>query len=125
LIFDLPLEQPKTYLPDRDEPGDFDSFWEKTLSEARRFPLNAIFQPVQTDLTMIDIYNVTFSGFGGQRIKGWFLMPHNHSGLLRCIIEYIGYGGGRGDPLDWLSWPNIGYAVFVMDIRGQGKCLAL
>jgi len=36
-------------------------------------------------------------------------------------VEYIGYGGGRGDPLDWLLWPNLGYAVFVMDIRGQGS----
>jgi cephalosporin-C deacetylase len=120
MIFDLPLEQLKKYLPAREEPDDFGAFWEKTLSEARRFPLNAIFQPIQTDLKIVEVYDVTYNGFGGQPIKGWLLLPRDHSELLRCVVEYIGYGGGRGDPLDWLLWPNVGYAVFVMDIRGQG-----
>ena len=121
MIFDLPLEQLRTYLPARAEPEDFDSFWEKTLSEARGFPLNAVFRSNPTDLKLVEVYDVTFNGFGGQPIKGWFLLPRDHADRLRCIVEYIGYGGGRGDPLDWLLWPNLGYAVFVMDIRGQGS----
>jgi len=121
MIFDLPLEQLKTYLPDRDEPDDFDAFWQTTLAEARHFPLNVLFRPLQTDLTMIEVCDVTYNGFGGQPIKGWFLLPRAHSGPLRCVVEFIGYGGGRGDPLDWLLWPNLGCAVLVMDIRGQGS----
>jgi cephalosporin-C deacetylase len=34
MLFDKPLEELETYLPDRKEPPDFDAFWEATLSEA-------------------------------------------------------------------------------------------
>ena len=37
------------------------------------------------------------------------------------MVEYIGYGGGRGFPLDWLTWSSAGYAHLVMDTRGQGS----
>lgn len=40
--------------------------------------------------------------------------------LLPCVVEYIGYGGGRGRPLDWLLFSDAGYAHFVMDTRGKG-----
>ncbi len=35
-------------------------------------------------------------------------------------MEYVGYGGGRGLPTEWLLWSSSGYAHFVMDTRGQG-----
>jgi hypothetical protein len=35
-----------------------------------------------------------------------------------------GYGGGRGFPHSWLGWPTAGYALFVMDTRGQGSACA-
>jgi len=35
------------------------------------------------------------------------------------IVEYTGYGGGRGNPLDWLTWSSAGYP-HMMDTRGQG-----
>jgi cephalosporin-C deacetylase len=37
------------------------------------------------------------------------------------VVEYIGYGGGRGRPIDWLLPPSAGYAHLVMDVRGQGS----
>jgi cephalosporin-C deacetylase len=37
------------------------------------------------------------------------------------VVEYIGYGGGRGLAHDWLFFANAGYAHFVMDTRGQGS----
>jgi cephalosporin-C deacetylase len=37
------------------------------------------------------------------------------------VVEYIGYGGGRSFPTDWLLWASAGYAHFVMDTRGQGS----
>jgi cephalosporin-C deacetylase len=43
------------------------------------------------------------------------------SSPLPCIVEYIGYGGGRGSPLDWLVWSSAGFAHLVMDTRGQGS----
>jgi cephalosporin-C deacetylase len=50
-IFDLPLNELKTYLPTREEPADFDGFWQSTLEEARSFPLNETFERVDYGLT--------------------------------------------------------------------------
>src|SRR5512135_2910384 len=102
VFFDLSLEQLKTYHPDRNEPKDFEAFWQETLDETRQFPLNPVFEPVQTNLRMIETYDVTFRGFGGQPIKGWLNLPRLRHGPLPCVVEYIGYGGGRGFPSDWL-----------------------
>jgi len=121
MFIDLPLEQLKTYRPPRNEPSDFDPFWQQTLTEARNFPLNAVFKPVDVGLTAVETFDVTFNGYGGQPIKGWLLLPRQRTEPLPGIVEFIGYGGGRGHPYDWLFWSNAGYAHFVMDTRGQGS----
>jgi len=120
-IFDFPLDQLRTYLPAREEPADFDSFWKSTLDEARALPLNETFEKVDYGLVAQDTFDVTFSGFGGQPVKGWLILPSQRSGKLPCVVEYIGYGGGRSFALDWLLWASAGYAHFVMDTRGQGS----
>jgi len=121
MFFDLPLEELRTYTPPREEPPDFDAFWEETLSEVRQSPLDAIFEPVDYGLRTVEAFDVTFSGYGGQRVKGWLLMPRERPERIPCVVEYIGYGGGRGFPLDWLVWSSVGYAHLVMDTRGQGS----
>jgi cephalosporin-C deacetylase len=120
-LFDLPLAELRTYLPPRDEPSDFDLFWHTTLAETRQAPLNPIFAPVDVGLATVETFDVTFGGYGGQPIKGWLLLPRARTGRLPCVVEYIGYGGGRGFPTDWLLWASAGYAHLVMDTRGQGS----
>ncbi|HJR79219.1 MAG TPA: acetylxylan esterase [Anaerolineales bacterium] len=119
--FDLPLNELKTYCPERDEPADFDAFWKSTLEEARTFPLNATFEQVDYGLLAQETFDATFSGFGGQPIKGWLILPKQRHGKLPCVVQFIGYGGGRNFPIDWLLWASAGYAHFVMDTRGQGS----
>ena len=63
---------------------------------------------------------MTFRGFGGHPIKGWLNVPRGADGPLAAVVEYIGYGGGRGLPHDWLLFSAAGYAHLVMDTRGQG-----
>lgn len=121
MLFDLPLEELRVYRPPRPEPTDFDTFWAQTLADARRHPLNARFAPFEAGLRLVEAFDVTFNGYGGQPIKGWLLLPRARSGPLPCVVEYIGYGGGRGHPVDWLLWSNAGYAHLVMDTRGQGS----
>jgi cephalosporin-C deacetylase len=119
--FDLPLEQLKTYLPQREEAPDFDAFWAKTLAEARKTPMKPAFTPVDTGLTAQDFFDVSFPGYAGQPIKGWLILPHQRKGKLPCVVEFIGYNGGRSFPTDWLLWASAGYAHLVMDTRGQGS----
>ncbi|MEV4569670.1 acetylxylan esterase [Nonomuraea sp. NPDC049419] len=119
-LFDLPLEHLRTYLPDRDEPADFDAFWTATLAEAREHDLAAEYVPYDLPLAGVDVFDVSFAGWGGHRINGWFLLPSGAQGPLPCVMHYIGYSGGRGFPKDHLLWPAAGYAVFVMETRGHG-----
>ncbi|WP_449063256.1 acetylxylan esterase [Planomonospora algeriensis] len=120
MFVDMPLDQLRAYLPERPEPADFDAFWDRTLTEARKHDLGAVFTPHPSALTVADVYDVTYAGYGGHAIKGWLLVPRGAQGPVPCVVEYIGYGGGRGLPIDWLLWPSFGWAVFVMDSRGQG-----
>ncbi len=120
-LFDKPLEELRTYRPERSEPADFDAFWAHTLDETRRHPLDPRFEPVEGLLETVEVFDVTFSGYGGQRIKGWLLLPRRRDGRLPCVVEFIGYGGGRGLPLEWLDWSAAGFAHLVMDTRGQGS----
>ncbi|GAB4156453.1 MAG: acetylxylan esterase [Roseiflexaceae bacterium] len=120
-FFDLPLSQLEQYRPERTEPADFDAFWATTLSEARSHDLQAQFTPIDYGLQQIESYDVSFAGFGGQTIRAWLNLPVHRSGPLPCVVEFIGYGGGRGFPTDWLLWASAGYAHLVMDTRGQGS----
>lgn len=120
-FFDLSLKELQSYCPDRDEPADFDAFWNSTLEEARDFPLNATFENVDYGLVAQQTLDVTFNGFGGQPVKGWLILPSQRRGRIPCVVEYIGYGGGRSFPTDWLLWASAGYAHLVMDTRGQGS----
>ncbi|MBN1679289.1 MAG: acetylxylan esterase [Anaerolineae bacterium] len=119
-FFDMSLDELKAYKPERPEPDDFDAFWQTTLDEARQFPLSPQFERVDVGLVMVDTYDVTFAGYGGQPVKGWFIRPAGQDGPLPCVVQYIGYGGGRSFPSSWLLWPSAGYATLVMDTRGQG-----
>jgi cephalosporin-C deacetylase len=120
-IFDLPLPELERYLPDVDEPADFDDFWASTLAEARGFDLSLRVTPVNTGLALVDVFDVTFAGFGGDPIKAWVLRPAGVDVQLPAVVEYIGYGGGRGLPIERLTWATAGYVHLVMDTRGQGS----
>jgi cephalosporin-C deacetylase len=118
--FDFPLDQLKTYNPDHTDQPDFDAFWKATLAEVRKHPLDARFEPVENGLKVQESFDLTFHGFGGQPIKGWFTLPRQRTGPVPCVVEFLGYSGGRGFSTDWLLWPSLGYAHLVMDTRGQG-----
>src|SRR6266542_4810876 len=102
--FDLPLEELLVYRPERVEPGDFDQFWHDSIDEAREQRRLTTLRAVESRLRTIEPIDVTFSGFGGQPIKAWLLLPRRRDGPLPTVVHFLGYGGGRGSPFDWLSW---------------------
>ena len=121
-LFDLPLAQLRNYTSDVTPPSDLAEFWDVTLDQARAFPLNAVFEPVENYLTVIDTFDVTFAGFGGAPVKGWLHLPANSEKGVRLpvVVNYIGYSGGRGLVNQDTRWAQAGYAHFIMDTRGQG-----
>ncbi|WP_238012042.1 acetylxylan esterase [Dactylosporangium sp. AC04546] len=119
-LFDLPLDRLRTYRSASNEPADFDEFWATTLDEARTRATPAVLTEVDAGLRSLHTIDVTFSGYGGQPVKAWLIRPRNVDGPLPVMVEFIGYGGGRGFPHDFLLWSAAGYASLVMDTRGQG-----
>lgn len=120
-LFDLPLAEMRSYSPELSAPSDLDAFWAHTLADARSHPLEATFTPVDSGLRAIDTFDVTFSGFGGQPVKAWLHLPAGAEAPLPVVVEFIGYGGGRGLPHEKVLWAAAGYGHFVMDTRGQGS----
>lgn len=124
-LFDFPLDKLRTYRPEVPEPADFDDFWRRTLADARSHPLDATFERLDDPAyRLTDVFDVTFRGFGGQPIKAWLLLPAGASTPRPCLITFVGYGGGRGLPVEHLAPAAAGFAHFVMDTRGQGSSWA-
>lgn len=120
-FIDLPLAELRAYRGTTTEPEDFDSFWATTLAESRAVATAPVLTPHDAGLTEVDVFDVTFSGFAGDPIKAWLMLPKNPAGPLPAVVEYNGYGGGRGFAHERLAWVNAGYAYLFMDTRGQGS----
>ncbi len=118
-LYDLPIEQLRRYTPQPAEPADFDAFWQRTLLEARGYELQASFSSVETGLRMVETFDVTFSGFGGSTVRGWLHLPRLREARLPTVVQFQGYGGGRGLAHEHVLYAVAGYAHLVMDTRGQ------
>ncbi|MER7893019.1 acetylxylan esterase [Micromonospora sp. NPDC094482] len=118
---DLPEEQLRGYRGDVREPADFDGFWSDTLTEARAAGSDVHTEPVATRLAGIEVLDVTFSGFAGQPVRAWLRVPRGAQAPLPTVVQYAGYGGGRGHPLENLLWVAAGFVHLQMDTRGQGS----
>lgn len=101
-------------------PADFDERWSATLAESRALGRGVELIPVDAGLTAFDVWDMTFSGFGGDAIKAWYVRPRAVDADLPLVVEFLGYTDGRGLPHERLLWPSAGYAYVVMDTRGQG-----
>ena len=120
-LYDLPLDELRAYLPTLAQPDDLEAFWAGTLAETRVHPLDATFARIHTGLTLVDTFDVSFRGFGGHPVKGWLHLPVGRTGPLPAVVEYVGYGGGRGLPHERIMFAAAGHAHFIMDTRGQGS----
>lgn len=120
-FYDLSREELETYRPDLSEPAGLDEFWARTLAE-NPFDTGALTStPANGQMRAIDVQDVTFPGFAGDPIRAWYTRPAGTSEDLPVVVEFIGYGGGRGFAHDRLKWAAAGFAHLVMDTRGQGS----
>ncbi|MGL3149719.1 acetylxylan esterase [Microbacterium sp. A82] len=118
--FDMALPALQEYLPELDEPADLDASWTATLADARRHPTIVSIEQIDTGLAMIDTWDVTFAGYAGDPIRAWYSRPAGVTGTLPAVVEYLGYGRGRGLAHERITWAAAGYAHLLMDSRGQG-----
>nr|WP_203614178.1 acetylxylan esterase [Streptomyces sp. SID13726] len=116
----MPTRELEQYRPEVQEPPDFDEFWRDTLKEAAQRDVLVSARPVESGLRLTDTWDVTFRGFAGDPVRAWFSRPAGAPELLPAVVEFAGYGRGRGLPHERLTWVSAGYAHLLMDNRGQG-----
>jgi cephalosporin-C deacetylase len=122
---DLPIDALRTYSPDLRVPADLDAFWSTTLADTRQHDLAVSSTPVDTSLAVMESFDVSYAGYGGAPIRAWLHLPVSRTGPLPAVVEYLGYGGGRGLPHERFLYAAAGYAHLVMDTRGQGSTWAV
>jgi len=117
-FFDMAESELVLYRPDISEPSDFDSFWGLTLKQSQARAADPVLSKTSLGVTEFDVHDLRFSGYEGEEIAAWLIRPSSPKGV---VIEYNGYGGGRGMPHERLWWAANGYSHIFMDTRGQGS----
>jgi cephalosporin-C deacetylase len=117
---DLSLPELLEYRPVLAEPHDFDEFWRSTIAEARDAAAAIEVTLASTRLTSVTVEDAVFSGFAGNPVHAWIIRPKDAAPAAPAVVEFIGYGGGRGIPGEKLAWAASGYVYVIMDTRGQG-----
>jgi len=121
MFVDMPESELRGYRSSVPVPHDFDEFWQRTLVEARSLPLDVELTQVETGLRAVDVFDLTYTGFGGTRVHAWLRLPAERPVPLPAVVHFNGYGAGRGHPLDDIVLAAAGYASLLMDTRGQGS----
>jgi cephalosporin-C deacetylase len=115
---DMPLEQMRQYKPSLYREADFETFWESTIDEAVKQPLNAELIPFDLPITHLQAYAVRFDGYKGGRLAGWYVRP-SAGGKFPGVCMYHGYSGRGARVLDMVPYAAQGMCVLSMDCRGQ------
>ena len=121
MFTDMPEDALRTHRSAVQEPSGFDAFWAGEVERSRGLAAPPRLTEVETGLTAVRTWDLEFSGWGGQRVRGWLRTPSGEEGPLPAVVEYVGYGGGRGSALENLTFAAAGYAHLLMDTRGQGS----
>jgi len=119
-FFDLPLDQLQSSRLTVIRPDDLEQFWTATLDAELSRPLDARIEQLETPLRTLDVYDVSWVGYGGQRVQAWLRLPAGATGPLPTVLQYGGYSGGRGYPFVDSVYASAGYAHFILESRAQG-----
>ncbi len=119
LLFDLPLEQLKTYTGTNPRPADFDEFWDRGLAEMRQVDPRIEIVPSDFQTPFAECSDLFFTGVGGARIHAKLLRPRNAPAPHPAVLMFHGYTGCAGDWIDKLGYAALGFTMAILDCRGQ------
>jgi cephalosporin-C deacetylase len=99
------------------KPPDFDQFWQDTLDELSKVPLDPTIEPVPSRSTeQVEVFDVRWSSWQGVRIAGWYARPRSATGKLPGLIHVPGY---VSEPLVPKPTAKQGYAALSVAPRGK------
>jgi cephalosporin-C deacetylase len=118
-IADLPQHELARYRPELTHQPDFDEFWRSTVDSARQCTGRPSVRRVDAGVRAVDTHDVTYPGWDGEPVRGWLVRPA--SPARWCVVEFQGYGVGRGRVQEHLLYAACGIAHLVVDARGHSR----
>ena len=116
---DFPLATLKTYTGISPTPANFDTYWDRAITEMHAMGTAYTTEPAEFSAPGIICEHLYFTGVGGARIACKFLRPAHITGKIPAIAMFHGYSGSSGGWVDKLAYAYAGFAVLAMDVRGQ------
>jgi cephalosporin-C deacetylase len=119
-LFDMPLEQLRTYMGTNPRPDDMEPFWQDALAEmaATDPEIELVPHPFKADFA--ECFHLYFTGVRGARIHAKYLRPVGKPEPHPAVLLFHGYSGDSGDWADKLGYVAQGFSVAALDCRGQG-----
>lgn len=118
-LFDMPLEEMRTYQGINPRPDDFDQYWDQALAELDAVDPQVELVPAKFAAPTVECFDLYFTGVGGARIYAQYLRPKKAS-ACPGLVQFHGYGGHIGDWSSKLAYAASGFCIAGMDVRGQG-----
>ena len=118
-MFEMPLEELRTYQGRNPKPADFDSYWQRGLAELAATPPRIELKPHPSPARFAECFDLFFTGTGGARVHAQYLRPAD-KGSHPALLRFHGYSMDAGDWYDKLAWVAQGFVVAALDVRGQG-----
>lgn len=120
-MMDMPIEKLEKYNGENPRPADFDEYWEEAITEMKAVDAQVTMTKAEFDTPFVECYDMYFYGVNGAKIYVKHLRPKNIKGKIPAVLQFHGYSGSCGSwSADKLAYAASGFAVFAMDVRGQG-----
>jgi cephalosporin-C deacetylase len=119
-VFEMPLDQLRTYRGRNPRPDDFDEYWERGLEEMRALDPQVELRPHELTTDFAECFELYFTGVGGARVHAKYLRPKGADKPCPAVVTFHGYSGSSGDWTDKLNYVAQGFSVAALDCRGQG-----
>lgn len=120
-IFDLPLEELRTYRGRNPRPADFDAYWNGALQElARTDPQPELVPSKALQARNVECFDLWFTGVGGARVHAQYVRPRARPARCPAVLQFHGYSVNAGDWSGRLGFAGEGFCVAALDCRGQG-----
>jgi len=119
-VFEMALEELKSYQGRNPRPDDFDAYWDKGLEEMRSLDARVELIPHDLRADFAECFELYFTGVGGARVHAKYLRPRGVKEPHPAVVMFHGYSGSSGDWTDKLNYVAQGFSVAALDCRGQG-----
>ncbi len=119
-VFEMSLDQMRTYQGRNPRPADFDQYWDAALAEMRAVDPQLELVPHPLPAPFVECFDLYFTGVAQARVHAKYLRPKAAPRPHPAVLLFHGYSGSSGDWSDKLNYVAQGFSVAALDCRGQG-----